>query len=140
MAYLTPSELNTHLYNEQLKVIARDDDTIVLSAIDAAISEAKGYLSRYDKERIFSAEGSDRNAILLAFIKDMAVFHFIKLNNYAADLEFRTFLYQRAVDWLKSVQKGSVVPDLPTLDEDGDGNPDNGEFLWGSNPKRTQHY
>lgn len=140
MSFITLEELKTHLYNAQIEVISGSDKTIPLSAIDTAVAEARGYLSRFDKEAIFRAEGEQRNAFLASIIKDMAVFHYLKLCNYAADLEFRTFLYKRAIDWLTQVQKGQIVPDLPMLDEDGDGKPDNGEFLWGSNPKRSQHY
>lgn len=140
MAYISLEELKTHLYNAQIEIISGADDTIPLAAIDTAVSEARGYLSKYDRDAIFAAEGKQRNDFLISIIKDMAVFHYLKLCNYAADLEFRTYLYQRAVDWLKQVQKGQVVPDLPILDADGDGTPDHRDFLWGSNPKRSQHY
>lgn len=138
--FVTVEELKTHLYNAQIEVISGDDESIPLAAIDTAVAEARGYLARYDRDVIFKTEGKERNAFLVSIIKDMAVFHYLKLCNYAADLEFRTFLYERAIDWLKQVQKGQVVPDLPFLDEDEDGNPDQEDFLWGSNPKRSQHY
>ena len=44
MAFLTPEELQTHLYKENIETIAREDDAIVAAAIDAAIEEASGYL------------------------------------------------------------------------------------------------
>ena len=42
MAFLTPEELRTHLYKENIDTIAREDETIVTAAIDAAIEEASG--------------------------------------------------------------------------------------------------
>lgn len=140
MSYLNIDELKTHLYKAQIKVISGDDETILHAAVESAISEAKGYLAAYDRATIFSAEGEGRNAFLLSIIKDMAVFHYLKLCNYGADMEFRTYLYQRAIDWLKQVQKGQVSPELPLRDENGDGVPDDTVFLFGSNPKRSHHF
>jgi hypothetical protein len=73
--------------------------------------------------------------LLLIFVKDIAVWHLIKLSNYQADLEYRGKLYDRAVSWLKGVQKGDITPDLPATT-----NEYNAKVTWGSNPKREQHY
>ena len=129
MAFITPDELRTHLYRESVCAISRDDTTLLTAAIDAAEQEAYGYLGAYDRERIFSAEGTERNALLLVLVKDIAVWHFINLCNAGTELQ------------LRQVQKGEVKPFLPIIDEDGDGHPDGaGEYIYGSNPKRHQHY
>lgn len=139
--YLTPKELKTHLYREDIALIQGDDDTILLSSIDAAVAEARGYLARYDVAAVFGAVGEARNALLLTFTKDIAVWHFLNLCNSGNDLDLRRFRYERAIDWLKAVQRGDVTPDLPVRDEDGDGRDDGpGDFLYGSNPKRSQHF
>lgn len=139
--YLSADELKTHLYSEQIALIDDGDPTILQAAIDGALAEAKGYLAKYDLEAVFSAKGDDRNALLLIFVKDIATWHFITLSNGGADLDFRRFRYERAIDWLKSVQRGDVTPDLPIVDTDGDGTSDlPGEYLYGSNPKCDQHF
>ena len=139
--FLTPKELKTHLYREDIALIQGDDDTILLSSIDAAVPEARGYLARYDVAAVFGAVGEARNALLLTFTKDIAVWHFLNLCNSGNDLDLRRFRYERAIDWLKAVQRGDVTPDLPIRDEDGDGRDDGpGDFLYGSNPKRSQHF
>lgn len=141
MAFITPEELETHLYKESIEVIDRDDVTILVAAIDAAIEEAYGYLGAYDRTKIFGAQGGSRNALLLLFIKDIAVWHFVNLCNAGTELELRQDRYDRAVSWLRQVQKGDVKPNLPIVDEDGDGKPDGaGEYLFGSNQKRKQHF
>ena len=143
MAFLTPDEMRTHLYKENIDVIARDDETIVMAAIDAAVEEASGYLGAFDREKIFSAEGESRNALLLIFVKDIAVWHFVNLCNAGTDLQLRQDRYERAVAWLKSVQRSDTKPNLPVVeDADGDGKPDPavGEYIFGSNPKRSQHF
>lgn len=138
--FITTDELKTHLYQENIRLIQGDDDTILLSAIEGAVEEVSGYLARYDCKAIFSAQGEDRHALLLIFTKDIAVWHFITLCNAGADLDFRRFRYERAIAWLRQVQKGEVSPDLPILDEDGDGHIDSPEYLYGSNPKRYNHF
>jgi phage gp36-like protein len=141
MAFLTTTELNTHLYRENIEVITRNDDTILLAAIDAAIGEAYSYLGAYNRDKIFNAQGDDRNALLLTFVKDIAVWHFIGLSNAGADMQLRQDRYERAIDWLKAVQRSDIKPNLPTVDNDGDGKPDGaGEYIFGSNPKRAQHF
>lgn len=119
--FLSPQELETHLYKESIDTIDRMDEGILTAAIDAAIQEAAGYLGAYNRERIFTATDNDRNALLLLFIKDIAVWHFINLCNAGVELELREKRYERAVAWLRQVQKGEVTPSLPRADEDKDG-------------------
>lgn len=141
MAYLHPWELYTHLRQDNILHIAREDETLLLTAIDTAIAEARGYLAAFDRERIFALEGCARHPLLLALVKDMVVWHFIKVCNGGVDLEYRKALYERSVEWLREVQRGHIDPDLPRLDADRDGKPDpNDTYRFGSNPKRTQHF
>jgi phage gp36-like protein len=138
MAFLTITELKTHLYNENVDVISRSDDTIVQAAIDAAIAEAKGYLAAFDVTTVFAATGSSRNALLLVFVKDIATWHFIVLCNAGVEMELRQDRYERAVAWLKAVQKGDIAPDLPAaIEADGE---TRGVIIFGSNTKREQHF
>lgn len=78
----------------------------------------------------------ERNALLLTFIKDIAVWHFVNLCNAGTDLDLREKRYDRAVDWLKGVQKGNIIPDLAKLPDDQK----TGEILFSSNPKRENHF
>jgi phage gp36-like protein len=139
MAYISTDELKTHLYAENIDVIARSDDTIIQAAIEAAVVEAKGYLTAFDIKAEFEKVKSDpdtRNALLLIFIKDIAVWHFVNLCNAGTDLQLRQDRYERAIDWLKSVQKGNVTPDLPALPDDTK----TGLILFSSNQKRNNHF
>lgn len=135
--FLTINELNTHLYGENIDVITRDDETIVTAAIDGAVAEAKGYLGDYNTDSIFSASGTARNALLLIFVKDIAVWHLINLSNPGVDFDLREKRYDAAIAWLKGVQKGNVTPDLPRIDISTD-NP--GIVTFGSNAKRENHF
>lgn len=136
MSYVTIEEIKTHLYEEQVDVITSGDNTILQSAIDAAISEAKGYLRAFDIATEFSKTGDARNSLLIIFLKDIAVWHFVNICNVNTDLGLRMERYKRAIDWLKAVQKGDVVPDLEALPEDKQA----GVILFNSNPKRDNHF
>lgn len=145
MAFLTIKELYTHLYQENEETISRGDKTIPQAAIDAGIAEAKGYLvNRYDADKAFNATGSKRNALLLTFVKDISVWHFVNLGNACVDMELRQLRYERAIDWLEKVQQGNVVADLPSKEADPDAFPGKnnplGDIAFGSNPKRHQHF
>lgn len=139
MAFLTATELKTHLYAENIDVITRSDTTITLAAIDAALAETKGYLGAYDVDVIFSKTGSQRNALLLVFVKDIAAWHLIVLSNAGVELQFRQDRYERAISWLKSVQKGDINPDLPKATDEL-GNTTGDTIMSGSNKKRNQHF
>ena len=135
--FLTVDELSTHLYAENIDEITQGDETIAVAAIDTAVSEAKGYLSAYDIVAIFSATGSNRNPLLLTFLKDIAAWHLINLCNAGSDLKLRQDRYERAIAWLRGVQKGEISPDLQKA-ETSDEKP--GTITFGSNPKRNNHF
>lgn len=133
--WITKAELKTHMAVSSIDVITDNDDTIIDAAIDGAVSECKGYFKSYDADAIFATTGTARHSLLLTFVKDIAVYHLIALSNYKADIEFRTQRYNRAVTWLKGVQKGDIVPDFPLSQSET-----SGRILYGSNTKREQHY
>lgn len=133
--WISKEELNTHMNIDNIDVITGGDDTIIQAAIDGAISETKGYLTSFDTDAIFTATGSSRHSLLLTFVKDIAVWHLMALSNYQADLALREKRYDRAVAWLKAVQKGNVTPDLPATTNDY-----LSKISWGSNDKREQHF
>lgn len=136
MAYLTIDEIKTHLYAEVVDAIGEDDVTILQASVDGAIAEAKGYLHAWDIAAEFAKTGADRNALLLIFLKDIAVWHYINLANPGTDLKLRQDRYNAAIAWLKGVQRGDIVPDLAasTAVEGTAGN-----FTWDSNTKRENH-
>lgn len=138
MAFITVEDLKTHYYDEHADIVTRNDETIIIAAIDAAVQEAKSYLAAYDRKAIFAQSGENRNALLLTFVKDIAVWHFINLCNAGTELELREKRYNRAVDWLKAVQRGDVSPDLQKV-ECGD-KPSGGNIIFGSNQKKNQHF
>lgn len=113
MAYLTPTEIVSHLYQGVTDEINRGDATLLQKAIDAATEEASGYLTAYDQAAIFATVDDARNPILLLYIKDIAVWHYLQLSNPGVSMELRMERYKSAVKWLEKVQSGKTNPNLP---------------------------
>lgn len=133
--YLNSAEMKTHLYSENVDAISGGDETIMIAAIDSALQEAKGYMEAYDKVAIFSAEGENRNSLVLTFVKDIAAWHFLVLGNAGTEFKLRQDRYDRAIAWFKDLRKGNVSADLPVLDPDT-----SGLIIFGSNPQKGQHF
>lgn len=132
--YLSAEELKTAMYAHVVEEITGGDVSIVCRAIEAAVEEAKSYLSnRYDVEKIFSAVGEGRNAMILENVKVMAVWRIITICNAETIYEMWKERYDRVVDFFKNVAKGIVAPALP-LRTDEKGNIEL-QAKFGSNPK-----
>mgnify|MGYP002621714582 CR=1 FL=1 len=104
-----------------LKVVAQADPDNRASAEAEAIEEISGYLRpKYDCGKIFSAEGPARNRQLLMYACDIALYHMASSLPQRMGMEIREKRYEKALDWLKKVQDGTILPDLPeAVDEEG---------------------
>jgi len=137
--FLNIDELKTVMYDYQLSEIIEDDSTIAEMAIAAAIEEVKSYLcSRFDAEKTFSAEGADRNPLVLEITKDVALWQIIRLSNPDILHERVKDRYDRAVEWLDKVARGLISPSLPAVqDESGK---EISPIKYGSMSKQTYDY
>lgn len=140
MAYLTPDELQSHLYGEVINEIQREDATKSEDAIAAGIEEARSYMGTYDTNAIFSAEGSNRNPIVLLYVKDIAIWHFIQLANPSVDMQLRQDRYEKAIHFFEKIQSGKANPNLPYPAAPTDGTPVETWMKWGSNSKRNNYF
>ncbi len=104
-----------------LKIIAQANPDNLNVAEAEAIEEISGYLRpKYDCAKIFAAEGADRNRQVLMYACDIALYHLASSLPNRMGMDIRKERYDRAIEWLKGVQSGTVIPDLPlALDEDG---------------------
>lgn len=117
--FVNPEEIRTHLADYQVEQITRGDESIVISAIDAAIAEVKAYIaSRYDVTKIFSAVGADRSPLIIIHVKNIAVWNLVRLANTDAIFEQYRQAYSDSVDFLTKVADGRLVPDLPYRSSD----------------------
>lgn len=135
--YITPEELKTHAYDEEIAMIIREDETIALAAIDMAIEYAESkLLKQYDTDEIFSKIGSERSSLLVGFIKDIALWNLIGLATPNIDYSDKEKRFNIANAWLKDVYKG-MPTNLPKKELQPD---KSNSFSFKSNPKRENRY
>ena len=74
--FINPDDYDASIHREILDSIIRQDEAVLEICEDQAIAQMKSYLgSRYDCEKIFSARGKDRNALILMFAIDITLYH-----------------------------------------------------------------
>ncbi|WP_268846754.1 phage protein Gp36 family protein [Flavobacterium aestivum] len=145
--YLVKEELGSVMYGYQIDQITEGNNLIVTQAISAAIGEVKSYLTgnnkkewidgryRYDVAAIFSAEGDTRNATILEITKTVAKWWICQLCNADMIYEQCKERYDRAIDWLTKLAKGTVnLDELPQIDMEVT-QPDKQPFSYGSRAK-----
>lgn len=144
MAYLVKADFTTHLYSELIDEITRSTDAILTEAIAEAILLAKGYLSRFNRTKLFDdgATGFVDDAQLKSVVKDLTLYKLIRLANPNLLTDEIRIRYEDAIAWLKDVQKGTVDHEgWPYVDDDEDTDREEGSAIsYTSNEKRGNHY
>jgi phage gp36-like protein len=146
--FITVQELNSVIYEYQLTQITEQNNDIALTAIATAEQEVRSYLTsnnlkqwqdgrpRYDVDLIFSAQGENRNALIMQHVKTVAVWYVCQLSNPDIIYEHIKERYDRAIDYLNRISKGTVTLNLPILvDSDTDPATQKELFRFGSRTK-----
>lgn len=137
--FIDPEDYDASVRREIIEALTRGDDSILDICEDRAIEEMKSYLSaRYDVEDIFDARGGDRHPLVLMMCLDIAAYHLYCAGNpQKMQNGIRKDRYERAVEWLKGVQRGNIsVNGIPLLGKEERER----DFLWMGNLKRTVHF
>lgn len=138
--FIDPEDYDASVHREIINAVTRDDEAVVEICEDRAVEEMRSYMNRrYDCDQVFAARGRQRHALVLMMALDIAVYHIFCIHNPQMLPQMRKDRYDRAVEWLKAVRRGDIVVDgLPArVDEQGGRS---GEYLFYSNPKRTNHF
>jgi phage gp36-like protein len=137
--FITLEDYDASIHKEILDRITHDDESVVEICEDRAIAEMRSYLSgRYDVDAIFSAEGEERNQLVLMMAIDIALYHLHSIHNPQSMSQIRVDRYERAVEWLKQVADRKVSIDgAPLLPDET--LKDNSPWLMKSNLQRTSH-
>lgn len=119
---LTESDYKVVIGENGYKAISQVSQENVHTAEREAQEEMAGYLRpKYDVAAIFSAEGPQRNSLIVMYLCDIALYHMSASLPQKMGSEIRKERYDRAIKWLEGVQAGKIVPDLPLpIDENGD--------------------
>ena len=144
MPIITSTDLATNIYAEIITEITRTDTTITDRAVNAAILEAKMYLSRFDLLQLFGTDTASppvQDEYLKTLVKDLACWHLIRLSNTNIDYATYRTAYQDAIAALKNIQSGQAQPQgWPYLDTHAETAPPGDSINWHSNPKRQNFY
>jgi len=138
--FINPEDYDASIHQEILDAVIRSDRQIVEICEDRAIAEMRGYLSaRYDCDRVFSAEGKERNQLVLMMALDIAIYHIFSIHNPRNMSQIRIDRYERAVKWLNGVRSGDIAVDgLPEAEQEAKDAAS--QFRMRSNPKRINHF
>lgn len=123
--FVTDDDYGVVIGDDALKVISRTSAKNRENAEIEAIEEISGYLRPvYDCSAIFSSEGDSRKRLIVMYTADIALYNMVASQPQRMGIEIRKERYDRAIKWLKGVQSGDIVPDLPKM-EDSDNPPSN---------------
>lgn len=152
--FINKADLGSVIYDYQVDQITDGNDDIVMQACDAAIEEAKSYLTPntdsnkwldgrllYDVESIFNKEGNDRHALVVQYCCTLAKWYIADLCNADFIYEKAKDRYDRAVSWFTKVAAGTInVSSLPQLVRDETTAGDKQPFEFGSREKFNHDY
>lgn len=143
MPFLIDTDYEVQIRNWVKQIITQYKTDVLHQAELAAQAEMESYLrQRYDVAQIFSATEGNRNALIILYMVDIALYHLH--SNISSDNvpEIRVIRYNSAKDWLKSVSKGDISPDLPEkTDEGGQAEGTGNQVIeFGSNQKYSERY
>lgn len=119
--FLTQDDYRVVCDEVELDVLTQSEETIRRKAESVAMEEVASYIRpRYDIDAAFAATGTDRNSMLVQIVATIAIYYLAHWLPEGMSLDRRQYPYEKAVEWLKSVGKGSAMPDLPAYTaEDG---------------------
>lgn len=131
-------EMKSVMYKYQMDEITEADNDLVLIAIQAATDQVKSYFRPGNKknwqdgrplydatvifgktkptpEQLSNSESDERNPLLVEIVKNIAEWYLLRLSNVDIMFEQVKDRYDRDIDWLKQVQSGEVILDLPII-------------------------
>jgi len=152
--FLDKEDLGTSIYEYQIDQITDGDDGKVDQACNAAIEEARSYLTPntdnkkwldgrllYDVENIFNKTGNDRHSLVVRQCNTMAKWYLAELCNADFIYEKAKDRYDRAVSWFTKVAEGKInVSTLPQLVRDDMTAGEKQPFEMGSREKFNHEY
>lgn len=138
---LTEEDYKVVIGETGYKAVSQLSESNVRMAEQEAQEEMTGYLRpKYDVAAIFSAEGTQRNPLIVMYLCDIALYHMSASLPQKMGSEIRKERYDRAIKWLEGVQAGKIVPELPLpVDENGE-TVYTGTLIYNSNKKLNHEW
>lgn len=135
--FITISDYDATVHRDILDALTRDDPALPEICANRAIAEMRCYLSkRYDCDAIFSAQGEQRNQLVLMMALDIAIYHIFSIHNPQKLSQLRKDRYDRAVEWMRAVADEEIsIEGVPLLSEEE--RAAKAPLMFRSNPKRV---
>ncbi|ROI02883.1 DUF1320 domain-containing protein [Kaistella haifensis] len=120
MPFITEDDYTVLIRSEIKNILLENySDTKLKTAENMGIAQVKKRLAgRYDVDKIFSAEGDQRDSYIVMITLDCALYHLYTATVPNKIPTIRAERYQDALDWLKSVARGEENTDLPVLEDE----------------------
>lgn len=126
--------------SDALRIIQQANEANRLRAERRATERITSYLGgRYDMEQAFAAEGEARNSDLVGLMADLALYFMVLSLPQKMGYEVRKEQYEKAVAYLKEVQSGKVVMNLPELQPTGEEGEQTGAGIRYGSDKRNNY-
>lgn len=126
--------------SDALKIIQQSNEANRLRAERRATERITSYLGgRYDMEQAFAAEGEARNSDLVGLMADLALYFMVLSLPQKMGYEVRKEQYEKAVAYLKEVQSGKVVMNLPEPQSTGEEGKQTGAGIRYGSDKRNNY-
>ena len=109
--FITDEDYKVVIGEQALKVVSQVSQENRANAETEAQEEIASYLRpKYDTDAVFSAEGQQRNKLIVMYTCDIALYHMAASTPSKMGMEIRKERYERAIKWLEGVQAGKIVP------------------------------
>ena len=139
--FLTQQDYKGVCDEDTLDVLTQSDEATRQRAEQVAMEEVASYLrSRYDIAKAYAAQGEARNPFLVQITANIALYYLVHWLPQFMGIDARKQLYDDAILWLKQVQGGKAMPDLPTYQsENGDEDINNPIRYGGMSPSQYDY-
>lgn len=139
--FITIDDLYSKVRQSDLRQITGGNDSVSLHAIGYAVGLIRSYLGgRYDTERIFSAQGEQREGMLVSIAVDIAIYEIVAICQPNIDLTDRRERRNQAVEYLRQVRDDSLPTGWPLLPEPDPGEGSGGPVEYGGRPPRDNYF
>ena len=140
MAYISETDLNLYVTEDQLERFKRIDESTGIDYLTKAIEESENYVKRrlnykYDMDTELAKTGSDRDQTLIRIICVIALYNLsipFELHDEAGKYYEQ---YQRALDDVMKMENGTLLSDVLTFRDE-----DNQQILYGKSDNTELKY
>lgn len=139
--FLTEQDYKGVCDEDTLDVLTQSDEDTRQRAERVAMEEIASYLrSRYDIAKAYAEAGAERNPFLVQITANIALYYLVHWLPQFMGIDARKQLYDDAILWLKQVQGGKAMPDLPTYTTEDGGEDANNPIRYGGMPPNQYDY